>query len=81
MSFLLLSDNASHDPGSVDNNPWQLNPGPNPYTRKKKTISLNKYNTRKARTSGEEILTFRMFVSIISLLSQTDSVRNQNSRS
>lgn len=39
------------------------------------SIWQQEYTAREARTSGEEILTFRIFVSIISLLSQTDSVR------
>ena len=85
MSFPPLFDNALHDLVSVGNNPLQLDPDPILYTINIHQISsiinfLKKEKKRRmitrsvVRTSGEEILTFRIFVSIISLLSQMDSV-------
>ena len=79
MSFLPLSHSASHDLGSVGNSPSQPDPGPIPCTKKHFDQSeKQKYSAMEARTSGDEILTFRIFVSIISLLSQTDSIQNKN---
>ena len=78
MSFLPLFDNVLHDLQSVCNSPLQLDPDSTLYTIHKKQFDqcFEKKESEKTRrrTSGEEILTFRIFVSIISLLSQMDSV-------
>ena len=86
MSFLLLSDNVLHGLQSVGNSPLQLDPDPTLYTistqkRFDQFTCISRkgegdgYKTPAAvHTSGEEILTFRILVSIISLLSQMDSV-------